>query len=161
MAKKQKSSTAKPKSAKKPHRSCLRQSKSRSSIPWKWIGSGLLLLVLVVLALLFLRSNNTLSKEISAEQAYTMYQQGAFFLDVRSVQEWNQGHIPRSTLIPLDELPSRLNELPRNKDIVLVCLSGHRSKEGVNVLWQNGFERVTCLKGGLQKWVEAGYPLEK
>ena len=122
-----------------------------------WIGLGIV--ILIVAAFLVFRPNTALPTEISAAQAYEKYQQGAFFLDVRSQQEWDQGHIARSTLIPLDSLQGRLNELPRDQDIVVVCRSGVRSKEGSTILRQAGFTRVTCMTGGLQAWVAAGYPL--
>ena len=46
---------------------------------------------------------------------------GAFILDVRQPEEWNEFHVPESTLIPLDQLASRVNELPKDKEIVIVC----------------------------------------
>jgi rhodanese-related sulfurtransferase len=107
-----------------------------------------------------LSSKATPSVEITPAQAYAKFQQGAFFLDVRSQDEWNQFHIAGSTLIPLDELQNRLNELPKNQDIVVVCLSGHRSQSGVTILQQAGFKQVSCLSGGLQAWTAAGYPVE-
>ena len=97
--------------------------------------------------------------EISPAQAYAKYQQGAFFLDVRSQEEWNQFHIAGSTLIPLDQLQNRLSELPNNKDIVVVCLTGHRSMSGATILQQAGFTRVSTLSGGLQAWIDANYPV--
>jgi rhodanese-related sulfurtransferase len=124
-----------------------------------WIGLGIV--ILAAAAFLLIRPNNTLPTEISPAQAYAKYQQGAFFLDVRSQDEWNQGHIARSTLIPLDNLQDRLSELPRDQDIVVVCLSGVRSKEGAAILRQAGFTRVTCITGGIQAWVSAGYPIEQ
>ena len=54
-----------------------------------------------------------------------------------------------------------MNELPRDKDIVVICLSGARSKEGATLLRQAGFTRVTCMSGGIQAWVAAGYPITK
>ncbi len=68
--------------------------------------------------------------------------------------------IPGSQLIPLDELPNRLDALPRDKDIVVVCRSGNRSKEGTTILRQAGFSRATCMSGGLKAWAAAGYPVE-
>jgi rhodanese-related sulfurtransferase len=120
----------------------------------------------VVLALLagayfILRPHSGLPSEVSAGQAYDMYRSGATFVDVRTQGEWDQGHIPNSTLIPLEQLPNRVDEIPRDKDIVVVCRSGVRSKEGATVLGQAGFTRVTCLSGGLQAWAAAGYPLEQ
>jgi rhodanese-related sulfurtransferase len=79
---------------------------------------------------------------------------------VRSQAEWDQFHIKDSTPIPLDELPNRLAELPKDKDIMVVCLSGHRSQSGTALLQQAGFMRVFCLSGGLQAWKAAGYPVQ-
>ena len=129
----------------------------KQSLIGLWIGLGVVLLA--VAAYFLFRPQNALPTEISAAQAYEKYQQGAFILDVRSQDEWNQGHIARSTLIPLDDLQNRLNELPRDQDIVVVCRSGVRSKEGAAILQQAGFTRVSCMTGGLQAWVAAGYPV--
>lgn len=126
---------------------------------WMWVGLGCAAIAILVVAIL-LWPKTTQSTEISAAQAYQKYQQGAFFLDVRSQAEWDQVHIASSTLIPLDELQNRLGELPRDRDIVVVCLSGHRSKEGMTSLQQAGFLRVSCITGGLTAWRAAGYPLE-
>jgi rhodanese-related sulfurtransferase len=60
----------------------------------------------------------------------------------------------------LDVLQSRLSELPFDRDIVVVCLSGHRSKEGMTLLQRAGFSRASCMTGGLTAWKAAGYPLE-
>jgi hypothetical protein len=52
-------------------------------------------------------------REISAEQAYQKYQAGAFLLDVRTQEEWNEYHAPNTTLIPLDQLQARMSEIPQ------------------------------------------------
>jgi phage shock protein E len=129
----------------------------RNLTPW-WI--GLAVLVLLGVAFFLLRPQTALPSEVQVTQAYDMYQKGALFLDVRTQQEWDQGHIAGSILIPLDVLQSRMNELPKDKDIVVVCLSGARSKEGTTLLRQAGFTRVTCMSGGIRAWVAAGYPIE-
>ena len=141
-------------------KSRMRGKAHRRNLTALWVGLGVLLVAVAAFA--FLRpSPPTLPSEMSAPQAHERYQAGAFFLDVRTQDEWNAGHIAKSTLIPLDELPNRLAELPRDKDIVVVCRSGARSKEGATILRQAGFTRVTCMSGGLQAWVAAGYPLEQ
>lgn len=124
-----------------------------------WIGVGIV--VIAAAAFLLLRPQQTLPTEITATQAYEKYQAGAFFLDVRTQEEWNQGHIENSTLIPLDELPQRLHEIPRDQDVVVVCRSGSRSKEGAAILRQAGFTRVTCMTGGLLAWSAQGYPVQQ
>ncbi len=127
---------------------------------WLWAGIGAVL-VIVAMTLLIFRPSQSVTAQITAAEAYEKYQAGAFFLDVRTQEEWTQGHVEKSTLIPLDELPNRLQELPRDQDIVVVCRSGVRSKEGATILRQAGFDRVSCLTGGLQAWVGAGYPVKQ
>ena len=130
----------------------------KRNLTWLWIGLGALLVAVV--GILVFGPKATPSVEITPAQAYAKFQQGAFFLDVRSQDEWNQFHIAKSTLIPLDQLQNRLSELPKDKDIVVVCLSGHRSLSGTTILQQAGFTRVSCLSGGLQAWTAAGYPVQ-
>ena len=135
----------------------LRHNARRQNLTWLWVGMGAV--VVAMTAFLLLRSKTSAPSEISAAQAYEKFQQGAFFLDVRSQAEWDQGHIAKSTLIPLDDLPNRLSELPKDRDIVVVCHSGMRSKEGMTMLRQAGFSRSACMTGGLIAWQAAGYPL--
>ncbi len=135
------------------------RARRRNKITLFWIGLAGLIVLLVVGALLLIRPSPGLPSEVSARQALEAYQKGALFLDVRTAAEWSQGHIRQSLLIPLDELPNRLGELPRDRDIVVVCKSGARSQEGAAILLQAGFPHVTSLTGGLQSWVSAGYPL--
>ncbi len=123
-----------------------------------WVGVGIV--IVAAAAFLLFRPRQALPTEVSVAQAYEKYQAGAFFLDIRPLEEWNQGHIAKSVLIPLDELPNRSNEVPRDQDVVVVCRSGARSKEGATILRQAGFTRVTCMSGGLQVWAAAGYPIE-
>ena len=81
-------------------------------------------------------------------------------LDVRSQEEWDQFHIAGSTLIPLDQLQDRVNELPKDKDIVVVCRSGRRSQSGASILLKAGFPHVSSMSGGLNTWTAANYPVE-
>lgn len=96
--------------------------------------------------------------EITTAQAYEKYQAGVLLLDVREQDEWDAGHIPNTTHIPLGELSSRVDELPKDQEIVVVCRSGNRSAEGRDILLQNGFTNVTSMAGGVSDWSSAGYP---
>jgi len=97
---------------------------------------------------------------VSVDKAYSMVQGGAFVLDVRTVEEWDEFHAPGATLIPLGELASRVDELPRDKPIVVVCRSGNRSQQGRDILLAAGFTQVTSMDGGLNQWHSSGYPIE-
>lgn len=105
-------------------------------------------------------NNTSLPRDISVSEAYSMYQNGAYVLDVRRVDEWNEYHAPNTTLIPLDDLPSRLNEIPRDRQIVVVCRAGNRSQQGRDILLGAGFQQVTSMTGGLEEWRASGYPIE-
>jgi rhodanese-related sulfurtransferase len=102
----------------------------------------------------------TLPLEISVAQAREKRAQGAFILDVRTIEEWEEGHIPASTLIPLDELPSRFSEVPEDMEIVVVCRSGNRSQAGRDILLNAGYRQVSSMRGGLIEWEALGYPTE-
>jgi len=75
-----------------------------------------------------------------------------FLLDVREPNEYQIGRIPGSTLIPLGEVPQRVNEIPRDKEIIVHCKMGGRSAKAATFLRQQGFTRVKNLKGGILDW---------
>jgi rhodanese-related sulfurtransferase len=143
----------------------------RKSVPrqpgaWLWLGAlGVAFVVLVGVIGLNIRDQGAASRaqnlpdQISVQQAHEKFAQGVFLLDVRTPEEWAEFHVEGTTWIPLDELPGRVAELPRDQEIVVVCRSGNRSQEGRDILRQAGFTQVTSMAGGLLDWREAGYPL--
>jgi rhodanese-related sulfurtransferase len=144
--------------AKAARRKAQQQKKSNQYILW-----GVLALVVLGLGVVWLMSRNTTTAssmplEISAQEAVAKQKAGAFILDVREPDEWNTVHIAGATLIPLGELDSHLNELPKDKEIVVVCHSGNRSAKGRDILLNNGFTQVTSMAGGMNQWQAAGYP---
>jgi rhodanese-related sulfurtransferase len=79
---------------------------------------------------------------------------GFLLLDVRRPDERAKGFIPGSVHIPLDEIRARMNELPRDREIVVHCLSGQRSYFACRILAQHGF-RVRNLTGSYRTWKTA------
>ncbi|HMB22600.1 MAG: rhodanese-like domain-containing protein [Chloroflexota bacterium] len=124
----------------------------------------LLVVGLIIFLILQMGGNKAavsdLPRTISVSDAYNLYQNGAFVLDVRTQEEWNEVRIPNTTLIPLDQLPSRLNEVPHDKRIVVVCRSGNRSQQGRDILLDAGFKQVTSMSGGVNEWRANGYTVE-
>jgi rhodanese-related sulfurtransferase len=101
-----------------------------------------------------------LARDISTDEAYKMYQQsGTFVVDVRTQEEWDEYHAPNTTLIPLDQLSNRLSEVPKDKEILVVCRSGNRSQQGRDILLSAGYN-ATSMTGGLKEWYAKGYPIE-
>ena len=128
-----------------------------------WMIGGAVLGLIVAL-FIFLPGFNPnagqpLPAEISVAQAAQKRDTGAFMLDVREQSEWDEYHMPNATLIPLGTLADRVSELPRDKEIVVVCRSGNRSQQGREILIKAGFTKVTSMSGGMNDWRSQGLPI--
>ncbi len=77
-----------------------------------------------------------------------------FILDVRNPPEYQICRIPGSTLLPLPELPQRVGELDKGREMVVHCKSGMRSQKAIAFLRQQGFTKVRNLTGGILAWAE-------
>ena len=73
-------------------------------------------------------------------------------IDVREPHEYQIARIPGAQLIPLGQLPARLNELDKNAEIVAHCKSGARSQRAVDFMKQSGFTNVRNMTGGILAW---------
>jgi len=73
-------------------------------------------------------------------------------LDVRTPEEFQSGHIPDATLIPVQELEARLNELKKNDPYLVVCRSGNRSVEASEILTSKGFKKIFNMTEGMNAW---------
>lgn len=82
-------------------------------------------------------------------------------LDVREPDEYAAGHIPGVQLIPMGQVPARLNEIPTDKTVIVTCRSGNRSNQITSLLRQNGFTSVHNMSGGILAWQQAGFPVER
>ena len=135
----------------------------RSKTNWQWIVGGIALAAIIVVGGILLFTDGdpttTVPLQITVDEAYQKYQDGAFLLDVRTPEEWIEYHAPNTTLIPLDELEKRVDEVPKDQEIVVVCRSGNRSQVGRDILRAAGHSMVTSMGGGLNSWRDAGYPI--
>ncbi|MCB1915179.1 MAG: rhodanese-like domain-containing protein [Rhodocyclaceae bacterium] len=86
----------------------------------------------------------------------------ALVVDVRSADEYRQGHIPNARHIPLADLEKRSAELAKDdKPVILCCATGARSGLALATLRKAGISSVFNLSGGLQAWERAGHPLAR
>ena len=104
-------------------------------------------------------------KTITVDEAYGAYKsgEGYIFLDVRSQEEYRQGHIKDAILMPVSDVYERLIELPKNKPIIAYCngSSCNRSGKAAEILIENGFIEVYNLAGGgIFEWQQKDYPFE-
>jgi rhodanese-related sulfurtransferase len=98
-------------------------------------------------------------REVSANEAFDLLDGEALLIDVRELSEWDAGHAPMASHIPLAELPDHVDELPQDRLIVCVCRSGARSHRAAAFLNENGFDAVN-LAGGMMSWFAEDLPLE-
>lgn len=78
-------------------------------------------------------------------------------IDIRSEAEVMHGVLPRSEHLPMHLIPLRMNEFPKNEELVLYCRSGARSYHACAYLAQQGFENVLNLRGGIIGWARSGF----
>ena len=94
-------------------------------------------------------------KEITVEELKKKIDQKESFLllDVREPFEAYISNIDTdSTLIPLNDLSGRIQELDESQEIITICRSGNRSGKACEMLEENGFSNVVNLKGGINEW---------
>lgn len=90
-------------------------------------------------------TNVELAKEIEAGSP-------PLLLDVREAYELDYGTLPNIVHIPMIEVPERLNELDKDRDIVVVCRTGSRSSKITNFLLAQGYTKVRNLVDGMNGW---------
>lgn len=75
-------------------------------------------------------------------------------LDVREPWEFSTCHLPNSELIPMRQIPTAMNELDPDREIVVICHHGIRSRSVAMYLTKNDFTRVINLRGGIDAWAK-------
>ena len=112
----------------------------------------------------FLHETKAQIDEIGAERARDLHDgaDAPLFLDVRELEEWDEGHIPGAVHLPRGWLESRIEQTApdRSRPIVAYCASGNRSAFAAKTLDELGYENVVSLAGGINDWKRHGYPLE-
>ena len=135
-------------------------------------GFGKSSLYLIVISLFLVQFYNFASSgvaadpvrtDISVQVANNMINNNTVYpnllvLDVRTVEEYNDAHLYNATLIPVDELGARLNEIESYNDteIIVYCRSGSRSLQASNLLVANNYTKVFNMLGGITAWIAAG-----
>ena len=99
-------------------------------------------------------------KTISASDARAMIQSSPNLLvvDVRTPEEYAQGHLAGAVNISLSDLPLRIGSLDPNRPILVYCRTGHRSAQASAILVNAGFTQVYNMAGGITAWINSGYP---
>jgi rhodanese-related sulfurtransferase len=83
---------------------------------------------------------------------------GAFLLDVREDDEWAAGHAPDAVHVRLGELGARVDELPRDREVYVICRTGHRSAYAAGALGRIGLNAIN-VADGMTGWAVVGRPM--
>ena len=103
-----------------------------------------------------------LPQEVDVQTVFDIQElDDVYVLDVREQIEYDEKHIPGVTLLPMSEIQSRLDEVPKDKEVIITCRTGNRSGQVTQFLAQNGYDNVHNMQGGIVAWEEAGFPVER
>lgn len=97
--------------------------------------------------------------EITVDELAARRAEGAPLIDVRQPEEYEEFRVPGAVLLPLGEVPERVEEVPKEGTVYVICKSGGRSAKAVEHLRAQGIDAVN-VAGGSLAWVEAGHPVE-
>ncbi|THB75089.1 MAG: rhodanese-like domain-containing protein [Gammaproteobacteria bacterium] len=125
---------------------------------------GMLILVLILLITSEVTRSINGAKSIDISTAISRFNQDkATFLDIRSNNEFANGHITGAINIPETDLEKRISDLIKfkEKEIIVYCQTGIRTAKSCKVLKDNGFNTISTLSGGLTAWTNENYPIEK
>jgi len=102
----------------------------------------------------------TLVKEICPTTTQTWVTRGALLVDVREQDEVAtlSYDVPNIINIPLSDFENRFTEIPKDKDVVMVCKSGGRSLRAAGFLVNHGYTNVVNMQHGITRWVQKGFP---
>lgn len=100
--------------------------------------------------------------EIQPPEALEKARQGILFVDVREHDEIAQlaYDVPEIIVIPLSQFESRYAEVPRDREIVMVCKGGGRSLKTTRFLRDHGYTQISNMDGGIIQWAQHGYPVK-
>jgi rhodanese-related sulfurtransferase len=97
--------------------------------------------------------------EIDVDDLAERREAGHVVLDVRTVGEWEDERVPGVLLIPLGELVERIDEVPADGPVAVICATGVRSLQGAEYLRRQGVDAVNVF-GGTMAWSSAGFEVE-
>ncbi|WP_075348834.1 rhodanese-like domain-containing protein [Algoriphagus marinus] len=104
--------------------------------------------------------SQTLVKEICPTTTQEWVKKGALLVDVREKEEEDQlaCDVPAILNIPLSEFEERFHEIPKDRDVVMVCKNGSRSLRAAGFLINHGYDKVVNMQHGITRWVQKGFP---
>jgi len=106
---------------------------------------------------------DTTFTDLTPHEAHAWVQEGAYVVDVREPYEYAMGHVPGAVNIPLGRFAAQIDQLPKDRKLLVVCASGGRSAQAAEYLVGHGFDpaKVGNLEGGTYGWMSAGFEVAR
>jgi rhodanese-related sulfurtransferase len=98
--------------------------------------------------------------EIDVAELAARRAEGAPLIDVREPAEFAAGRVPGAELIPLGTVPDRLDDVPADQTVYVICKGGGRSRQAAEFLRAQGVDAVN-VAGGTMAWIDAGQPVDR
>jgi rhodanese-related sulfurtransferase len=93
--------------------------------------------------------------EIDVDELEGHWSAGAFVLDVREPDEYQDGHVPGAVPVPLATVPEQVDAIPMNAPVYVICAAGGRSRSAAAFLRSSGVDAIN-IAGGTRAWIAAG-----
>lgn len=123
-----------------------------------------LIIVVLMIVLNEIKILKTSGSSITSKQAVLLYnKEEAVFFDMRSIADFNNGHIPGAVNTPETTVEDKIKSLQKYKDkpVIVYCANGNTTGKFCKILRENEFTNILNLKGGITAWKEDNLPLEK
>ncbi|MFN3369120.1 MAG: rhodanese-like domain-containing protein [Thermus sp.] len=98
-------------------------------------------------------------QNVGPRELYQAVDQGAVVVDVRTPQEFAEGHVPGAINLPVEAVAQWADTLPKDKPVYLYCRSGNRSRQAAEYLKRKGYTNLYNLEGGILAIQREGFPL--
>jgi rhodanese-related sulfurtransferase len=99
-----------------------------------------------------------MAEDIDIEEAEQRLEAGAYLLDVREQDEWDNGHAPQASHIAMSVIAASHDSLPKDQEILVICKAGGRSAQVVAFLEREGYKAAN-IDGGMLAWQAIGRPI--
>lgn len=123
---------------------------------WTWAAVAA---ALVIAFLWFGQGGGKDAMDPAQANAWIASQKNLQLVDVRTPQEYAEGHLPGAKNIPLDEVGARMGEVAKDKPLLLYCHSGRRSGMALKAFREKGYDQAQHMRGGIAAWGAAGFPV--
>ncbi len=111
-----------------------------------------LIIIFIVRIRRYVRASSVLQVSLADVEVACQPNSRIMILDVRTRAEYDEGHLPGAISLSLYELAEKINQVPRDRPVYVICKSGKRSLQAVKFLMSQGYRQVFHVSQGMEHW---------